>query len=252
MDSKNFKHEYDEKNDVMTVYYSDAEPVKSESLVLMGTKNVFHLDADGNPARVEFHEYSKMEERAKASRRETFTSECSGERSLGSIRWIAYERGNEQSIAEGTAEPKLAEVLVELTDRENNPLLSKTVPLNDEFSLSINGSVPESGTLMGFAIQGKRTNETAFCWEWFQIDSPGHAIKIQEQGSLEFELATRGGLVQITKIVFPTDISLRVSRMNFDSTPTAESVRDNPDWRVNILKGSTMKWPCLVDGRVEI
>lgn len=119
---------------------------------------------------------------------------------------------------------------------------SKGISLNGPFTFALSESgrdkVEKKG---GFGLSGNRSDEKMFGWDWFNIDRPGHATKLQEKGELTFTTRKTAFGDEIDRLDFSTDVSLRVHNMK-DVLPL------KPQFRINILKGSWVKWPA-VDAR---
>jgi hypothetical protein len=94
-----------------------------------------------------------------------------------------------------------------------------------------------------FGLTGDRDDVRTFSWDWFVVDRPGHATKLQESGQLSFDTMKTSTGIEIHHMVFLTDVSLRVDRQ---SDPSAL----NPAWRIKIFKGSSISWPAS-DGSIE-
>ncbi|MFI5385986.1 MAG: hypothetical protein ACHQ50_07680 [Fimbriimonadales bacterium] len=151
---------------------------------------------------------------------------------IGTLKWVITEGDSSRVIGKGEKKVLLKDVaLLDYGDRH-----SATVDLSDHFALELPGFPPSSG----FGMVVKRDDTATFCWEWFHVDKPGHATKLQETGELAFSV-TKAGLIARTS--FLTDVSIRVN-------PMSDAPGANPKWRVKILKGSTITWPSLVNGKV--
>lgn len=109
--------------------------------------------------------------------------------------------------------------------------VDKTLELSDNFVLRIAEFFERDKS--GFGLVASRTDQQTFSWEWFEVDSPTHATKLQEAG--ELSISTERG--ELTRTEFLTDVSLRVIRFPGGADPR------NPDWRVRIAKGSYVNWP---------
>jgi hypothetical protein len=110
---------------------------------------------------------------------------------------------------------------------------------------------PVHDPLPGFGLTGginpallpEGENDRTFSWDWFDVKEPGKALKLQESGSLCFERATTACGHEIVRMVFETDLSLRVVQRG--------SARGRePRWRIRIHQGSEIFWPSLVEGEV--
>jgi hypothetical protein len=89
----------------------------------------------------------------------------------------------------------------------------------------------------GFGFRCGRNDQKTFSWEWFTIDRIGHAKKLQETGELLFKTTKSSKGSEISRMEFPTDISYRIIR-------EGEWNPFNTTWRIKVLKGSFIDWPC--------
>ena len=149
-------------------------------------------------------------------------------------------------MAEGTKQVVLGEVTIETIESPHTNLVSKWIPLTDAFSLGLSTRRPTDPAIGGFAFAGSKSDLQTFSWDWFKVDGPDHATKLQESGELRFALANPCVLWEIVETEFLTDISIRIVRFG------AENPVNSTSWRIEILRGSHVRWPCVVDGRVSI
>jgi hypothetical protein len=124
----------------------------------------------------------------------------------------------------------------------------KSIQLSPTYSLGYSEH-PENNPVVRFGFTGdigKLPTEAAGCrlnfsWEWFCLQSPRKATKLQESGEISFELATTACGTEIVRIRFETDVSIRIMK--------SQSARKlEPDWRIFVYKGSEICWPSLIDG----
>jgi len=122
----------------------------------------------------------------------------------------------------------------------------KSLQLSEDYYVGYSEHPSTSG-YVGFGFGsgiGKIPNSPAckltFSWDWFNVTSPGVAVKLQESGGLEFEQHDLATGPEITHMVFKTDVSLRIFRMG-------ASIPTKPDWRILVREGSEIFWPSLVD-----
>ncbi|MFI5386173.1 MAG: hypothetical protein ACHQ50_08640 [Fimbriimonadales bacterium] len=153
--------------------------------------------------------------------------------SPGALKWKITEAATGKVLGEGEKKVTASEITSEkVAGGEVGTLIKQTIHIGAHFRLSL--AQTESGANdQGFGLTVDKDDEPAFSWEWFNVDRPGHATKLQESGELGFE--TDNG--RIVRIKFLTDVSLRVIPMTGSPDPL------NPKWRVEIAKGSEIAWP---------
>lgn len=163
------------------------------------------------------------------------------ELSIGSIKWAIFETATSQLLSSGEKTLHKSDIEIAL----NNDLYNKKIELSSDFNFSLcDNANRDKDANQGFGLSGRRHGDNTFAWDWFQIDRPGHAKKLQESGELSFDTKKTNNGVEINRMEFLTDVSIRISRMT-DVNPL------NPRWRVKILKGSFIYWPFLVNGEVK-
>jgi hypothetical protein len=158
----------------------------------------------------------------------------------GTIKWAIYDGANSQLLSSGKRIVHKGDIDVSLLYKQ----IVKRIALEDHFILGLNDPVDCSKTSIehGFALTGSRRDEKTFSWDWFVVDRPGHATKLQESGELSFDTTeTRNG-TEIDHIEFLTDVSIRLDRRT-DSESCADSFK--PAWRIKIFKGSSISWPVI-------
>lgn len=99
--------------------------------------------------------------------------------------------------------------------------------------------------MTGFALTGGRTDTPTFAWDWFNVDRPGHATKLQETGELAFRMIDTGEAWDIVETGVLTDASIRIVEMRGQAA-------QEPRWRITIKKGSKLQWPCLQDEQIAL
>lgn len=121
----------------------------------------------------------------------------------------------------------------------------KFIPLSPDYHLAYcEYCIPEKevsfglhGGLGPIELEAEGCSLT-FSWEWFCGEEPNRSYKLQEEGSISFEQAPTECGLELTRMVFDTDVSLRISRRS-------DVDIHRPAWRVNILAGSEIRWPSL-------
>jgi hypothetical protein len=122
--------------------------------------------------------------------------------------------------------------------------LQKQLRLNDKFTLQM-AEFPSrnKSDKTGFGLVAEGNDAPTFSWEWFLIKTDHRAQKGQENGELGIALTQIGSEWEVTRTEFLTDVRFRVARKGIDKPGSFT-------WTVTILKGSTITWPSLVNGRV--
>jgi hypothetical protein len=162
------------------------------------------------------------------------TQEQEGDDAIGSLAWVVYEgtsgaivgRGERLLLAEDVATKQgLAQ--------DGRPFLTRHIALSHGFRLGLPtfpASMPDDVT--GFGLTAEYEGERTYSWDWFTVDAPGYARKLQETGRLRFSLG-RGDLGWVVRrIEFLTEVSLRILPLREGIDP------GKPKWRVNVLPGS--------------
>ncbi len=161
-----------------------------------------------------------------------------GNSEIGRIKWSAYDADTMQLLSHGERILYLKDVVI----KPIQELHDKRIELGNHFNFGlVDSSDRQHGD--GFGLCGLRDDEKTFSWDWFEVDQPGHAKKLQESGELSFDTKKTPNGNEIDRMEFLTDVSIRVSRMT-DSDPL------NFAWRIQISKGSVINWPALVNGEV--
>lgn len=161
-----------------------------------------------------------------------------GEGALGCLHWSVIETATGDIL--GSGRNGLDADDIELTEHrtaENLVYFRKRICLTGPFHFSIDehpGRTREE--VQGFGLRAVKEDHNTFSWEWFTIDGPDGATKLQEDGKLriQIEQAARGW--EVLRTDFLTDVSLRITR--FDGDPSKE-----PSWRVTIHRDSWIAWP---------
>jgi hypothetical protein len=155
---------------------------------------------------------------------------------------ISYRILDDQS-SKVIRESKLDLHLSDFTLTDKPPFIEKSIPLGDHFLLKLPEMRSSEVAKIGFGLVAERDDMKTFCWEWFNAEKGGRATKLQESGELKVKFSKVGNGVELTRMEFLTDISLRLN-------PDEDAPGAPPKWRVDILKGSVINWPALVGGKV--
>jgi hypothetical protein len=161
---------------------------------------------------------------------------------IGHVAWVIYDGPSMKEIGRGEKDVLLKDVSIESVGQG---MMKKQISLSDHFRL-VCAEIPKSNAndLVGFGLSPDRDDKGTFSWEWFNVDRTGHGRKIQEEGEINFQQRKTANGWEIILMEFPTDISCRMIEFNAGANPL------KPQWRLNILKGSTITWPSLVNGQV--
>lgn len=144
---------------------------------------------------------------------------------LDSQEWVINDAGLMDMLSRGENTSRVSDV--EIGPGE---IIKKKIELGDHFNLCL--ADRRKADRPGFGLYSERDGEGTFSWDWFVIDRPGHANKLQESGELSIEIKA----TEIHRMEFLTDVCIRVSRKT-DANPL------NPAWRIMIFEGSVISWP---------
>ena len=185
------------------------------------------------------------------SMRLEFDSSYGEEAKLGSVTWFVTncETGEVSEPIESI--PMLSEVRIELGDSDLvGATQVKSIRLSDQYKLVLHDSQTQS-VRQGFALNVKdQLSPMNFGWEWFLVDSPEHATKLQETGELELTLRDPKELVEVIGCKFLTDVSLRFSSEEYSMNRPMDPLKS--EFRLTIKAGSYVRWPVLVDGVIRM
>ncbi len=163
---------------------------------------------------------------------------------IGKLKWAIHEAATSELLSDGDKILYVSDVAIKpiKTAYNDSTQYNKKIELGSHFSFSLCDGAERhtTGERRGFGLSGRRDDERSFAWEWFVEDVPGRA-KNQEEGELYFDTTKTPNGTEIHHMEFLTDISISVSRMT-DHEPYS------PIWRINIIKGSVILWPALVNG----
>lgn len=136
-------------------------------------------------------------------------------------------------VAAGTIEYSVDDVrIIQKKSKEGEIWWKKILWL--EHGYGISASVYIESEVTGFGLTGTLDNELckhAFSWEWFQQKEGLDFYKIQEGGAVRIQTSEKDGGKVISKVVFETDISLRIN--------TADDIK-SVTHRILIKKGSVL------------
>lgn len=237
------REEYDEKSDIMRAWFSDKPIVRSEELVTALGNTVIHLDDENEVVMIETHEFSTLAARKEQISRSSFLADPNATDTCGNINYEIVDCADYSNSSSGTTSLLLSTAQVHAIEGRDGPLAEKTFLLCPRFRIGLAGPL-DSENPKGFALKGSVDGAQMFSWDWFEVERPGFARKIQEGGELAFEIALRDGKHQIVMTELLSDISIRLKAL---SAP-----RDQLAFRINLKKGSVIHWPYLVDDKVVL
>jgi hypothetical protein len=159
---------------------------------------------------------------------------------VGTLKWAAYDAATSRLLANGEKTLQTSDVKI----RRLQKTFQKKIELGDHFSFGLSDSADRDKIGEGFGLTGDRDDERTFSWEWFEVDLFGHANKLQDSGKLFFDTQKTSNGMEINRMKFLTDVSIRVSRRSDLNPPI-------PAWRIKIFKGSVISWPSLLNGEVR-
>lgn len=134
-------------------------------------------------------------------------------------------------ISKGVKDYGAADILVEEKSNGGRVNWSKSLELDGGFS--IGASIYREPEVTGFGLWAQRS-PCGFSWEWFNSTDPGHFKKLQEFGQLSVSYRAEGSLKEIAKIVFDSDVSIRLNESQDPNRKTH---------RILIKKGSVLTFP---------
>lgn len=144
------------------------------------------------------------------------------------------ETGN--LVASGTKSYKHSDV--EVIERAENPeeiWWEKILWL--EKGYGIGASIHREDTMTGFGLTGELVCEKYKCpfsWEWFRQASGNKFSKLQESGSVRIETRPVNKKVEISRIEFLSDVSLRINATRKEVGAVTH--------RILIKKGSVLEY----------
>ena len=240
------RQELDEERDILRTILSDSPIASTHDQTIGGVRHVIGHDADGNVVSVEIHGVSALAKQRNKSVRRTYEPDRQATDPIGTIKWRINDVELGSIVAEGTKQVLLGEVTITTIEGPSTNLASKSIPLTDDFSLSLSTSRSGKAKVVGFALKGERTDLQTFSWDWFNVDGPKHATKIQEPGEMRFAITRSASLWEIAETEFLTDVSVRISRINLQNPEPITS------WRIEVEQGSHILWPCVVGDTVTL
>ena len=129
-----------------------------------------------------------------------------------------------------------SDIGVERIDGNSGSMQILNLELSDSFVFGLARSVAPREELTGFGFTAKKTDAPTFSWEWFRIEKPGEAVKLQEKGRLALEVIQNQDTAEVVRTEFLTDVSLRIMRFPW-------VIPFYPHYRISILEGSWIRWP---------
>jgi len=179
------------------------------------------------------------------------------EQPLGTLRWSLQECATGEILSSGDREFLLGDAVVFVKGDSPMPIHDTAIPLGAGFYLCRPAfSRTHHKEFTGFGLMLYQPVNSAFSWEWFDVDGVDHATKRQEGGELRMSIARYGDWLAVDRTEFLTDISLRAMAIPFppnvsDLVKIPEIV-SKPGWRALISKGSSIRWPSLIGGQLVL
>jgi len=159
---------------------------------------------------------------------------------IGTVKWSILDTTTSQVLSNGEKTLQIRDIAI----RPIKDMYDKKIELDGHFNFSLVDSVAVPKTSGdGFGLTGGRNDQRTFSWDWFTVDRPGHATKLQDSGELSFDTKKTSNGIEIHRMEFLTDVSIRVCRES--DAPL------DPSWRIKIFKGSVICWPVLVNGEAQ-
>ena len=168
------------------------------------------------------------------------------DRVIGWIKWSVKQAPDFQIIDEGELFVSLHDFAIQVIEKDGKPLISKMIRINDKFMMQLASSFQDSAdSKSGFGFSARNSETPSFCWEWFVVDQPGHANKLQEEGEVSYRMLETAEGFDMVETRFLKDLSFRIIRFGLDEPMS-------PHWRLEIAAGSEVTWPSLLDGKVVV
>jgi hypothetical protein len=171
-----------------------------------------------------------------------YVAEEDGDKMIGSLQWEIRGSFFHWVTARGTTPIHLKDVTIEIYGPVNSRQANKRIQLTPEFAIELVDGIGDSKVKSGFGIKGEKKNTNYYSWEWFLVDEGKLAVKLQEKGTPGIEIKNVSIGTEITRIDFLTDISIRLLSGPHLKRPVF--------YRIKILKGSSITWPSVVNGKV--
>ncbi len=191
----------------------------------------------------------KMPKHSRPVDTKTFTADPHATETLGLLRYKVIDcfEGSESEIKESA--PKLCQTYVLWIIAEDDSINQAcNVALDSEWDLEL--AYRLSRFRNGFAVNAKRRGMQDFTWEWFCVQPDDIAIKLQENGKLHVKAFPNGDGEDVVEIEFLTDVSIRTSSFLHLSLNPENTQR--PERRVVILQGSRIRFPLVIDEKVQL
>jgi len=172
---------------------------------------------------------------------------------IGTLKWSVKEVSSGKVLSKGNKTIRLRDVVIGVQSNAVVGLPKTSGSVSYSAYISLGGHFmlcrpenPESsaGAVSGFGLTLDRDDRSTFSWEWFQVDSPTRATKLQETGQLGIALSKTPRGYSVSRTEFLTDVSLRT--LLFSESP------DTVHWRTTISKSSVINWPTVRNGQVEM
>ena len=177
----------------------------------------------------------------------TFRSESPQE--IGALTYEILESKSGNVLSRATRTILARDVsITRVRDAAGGVTFDKRIDLDNGFFIVLVEYPKDSPTdLKGFALNADREGIYTHCWEWFTVENGTRALKIQESGELAYSQLAVGSRWEIGHTEITSSVSLRVYLVDFPG-----GAPDEPEWRIQLGKGSHITWPSVVDDLVAL
>jgi hypothetical protein len=156
---------------------------------------------------------------------------------VGHLKWVIYAMPSQELVLQGDRVITNSDITLFL----GGPAAHKRISLCEKFCFSLAGG-PEKAVDAGFGISARHNDHPSFGWNWFVVDSPGHAVTEPGMGELAIERIASHSGSQIGRMEFLADTYLQIARRRLPI---------HHDWRIVIFAGSWIAWPPFVENDSE-
>ena len=146
------------------------------------------------------------------------------------------ENDSGKLVASGTKNYSHGELeIIERADSPGEIWWEKILWLEKGFG--VGASIHREDAITGFGLTGElvcKKYKCPFSWDWFNQTNGNHFSKLQESGSVRIETRRINGKVEISKIEFLSNVSLRINATRDEIGAVTH--------RVLIKKGSVLEY----------
>jgi hypothetical protein len=167
------------------------------------------------------------------------------EKVVASLAWVLHDAAG-AVVERGNRTVKLKEVLVEELGTPAEPSTPKAIQLNTQFSLRLSENPDQFRSLKtSLSLMVRKDSDQSASSGFFTIDGPAHATRKNDGAELGVDVSQIAGRWEVTRTEFLTDVSFE-GRVRTSWGAAAPP----PIWRLTILKGSTITWPSIINGKI--